>query len=404
MKKKLYRRIVLIIVFLTVVLNLVAFSDSFCIWYSRNIYPLINAAVGTLTGWSKIAVGEIIMYIGAVMVVLLAVFSIVGLIMLILKKKKFLKFWKSYSKICLFVLVMFLFVYTVNWFIPFRKPVMTVGSDNRTDFTFEELEILRNDVVDQINEIVEIVPRDKDGRVICDFDQKEVFDLMKSRSDEYELLKGHYSPVKEALCSDELEWMGIGGYNYIYTMEGTYNRYTPPFDLPILISHETCHNKGYYLENEATFISSIILSESDDLFLRYSGLKEMLKFIEEEYEIQCLEIIEHDPKLNEKYLEIKKEDGLTPNENISDSLKAAIVFLKRYPQVSMKVYDDDWYSNYQAVELYENNVNEVLKETTEEIFSDAAETGWDVQGEILKENTYSGALLMYLQYYYSNKN
>ena len=52
-------------------------------------------------------------------------------------------------------------------------------------------------------------------------------------------------------------------------------------------------------------------------------------------------------------------------------------------------------------EIYEADTH-VIDElpAVDEAIRETADTGWSVQGEILKENTYDGVVLLLLQYYY----
>lgn len=173
--------VAMIVIFATtVVLNLVAFSKSFCDWYSVTIYRALNAVIGFLTGWSKVAIGEIIMYIGALLIVLLVVGAIVRLVLF--KNQRFKKFYTRYAKTCLAIILVFLLVYTTNWSIPFRGNVLKVEKCTKTTFTNEEVIAVRNMIVTELNETAKIVPRDENGKLITDFTQEELFEALRAKA------------------------------------------------------------------------------------------------------------------------------------------------------------------------------------------------------------------------------
>ena len=77
-------------------------------------------------------------------------------------------------------------------------------------------------------------------------------------------------------------------------------------------------------------------------------------------------------------------------------LKAAY---DQYPQLSKQFYIDYEYAQNQVDKLYEESVSPVLEETFSEVSAEVADVGWEIQGDILKENTYSGLSLMLLRYF-----
>lgn len=374
-----YRKILITLTAATIVLNLCGFSKSFCNFYSDHIYGIINNIVGHCTEWAPFAVGEIIMYLGAVAIILLAVFSV--LLVFLRKKEKYRSFVKHYSKSILMTLVIFLFVYTTNWFIPFRSDILKVSSSTRTSYSFEEITEVYTMIVNSINEIAETVPRDENGHVIYDYTDADISDAMKNQSGKYSRLSGFYNRPKQALCSPFLNWMGIGGYNYIYTMEPTYNKYSSSLDYPNLISHEYAHHKGYYRENEAEFLSCVSLAECSSPVLQYSGYLEMYAYISD---IFCSGV----------------KDSLGPDFELSrDTIQVYFNELSKYPDLSEQVWDDIDYADNIVTEEYENDVNPAVEETFKEASGEIAGSGWEIQADILKENIYSGLNLMLLQYY-----
>lgn len=393
-----YWVILIALVILTVVLNLIAISKEFCDWYTVTVYRAINAVVGTLTGWSKVAIGEFIMYMGALLIVFLLIFGIIRLILF--KKKAFSRFYVGYAKTSLMVLMIFLFVYTTNWLIPIRGHVLQVSENARVEYSDEEVEAIRTMAVLRINEIATQLERDDNGQLIIDYTQEEIFEVMKARADEFPKLKGHYSQVKEALCSPVLDMMGIGGYNYIYTMEPTYNKYMSELYNPVAISHELCHHKGYYLENEATFLSAIILAESDDLYLEYCGYMEIYRYVNSVCRQNYFASRANDSTVKEDFKQLIEEYGLDPDRDYSNFFMISCLYDYTHPQYDDIVVEDINLAYELSEEKYRQDVDERIEEIVSEPISEIADKGWEVQGEILKDNIYDGMLLMILQYYY----
>lgn len=385
MKVKKYYVVLLSLVVLTVLLNLLGFSKTFCNFYTDHIYGGVHFVFGILSTWIPFALGEIIMYAGAVAVVLLAVF---GVICIFLRKKKgYCAFFRRYAKTILMTLVIFLFIYTTNWFIPFRADVLKVSDNERTVFTYEEINQVHLMIVQNLNELSKEVKRDENGNILFDYSEEEIIEALQKAGDDYSRLKGFYPHSKKAICSSFLEWMGIGGYNYIYTMEPTYNSYCDQLYMPVLLAHEYTHNKGYYKENEAEFLSCIALINSDNPYLRYCGYFEMYDYIFWDYYRAAAD----------------RFDKLYPRSDFMDAdamLEYDALwqqYFAGYPDEQVSIDQD--YARGLAAAIYEEQVNPVLEETFSEVTAEVATKGWEIQEEVLQENSYDGLSLMLLQYY-----
>lgn len=380
MKQNNYWKILFILVGVIIGLNVLGVSTGFCDFYADYVYVFINAFFGMLTSRCPFAVGEIIMYLGAAAVLIQIV---LGLLLVFLRKKKgYVNFVKKYAKAMLMTACVFLLLYTTNWFIPFRASVLKVSDNERTSFTLEEVAFVRNIAVNELNRIIEEVERDENGNLVFNYTEEEIKSAMKAMKGQYKRLAGFYPNAKENLCSPFLEWMGIGGYNYVYTMEPSYNKFVTSLYKPVLLAHELAHNKGYYKENEGEFLSCIALINSDNLLLQYSGYSEILAYIQDDF-VDALydSLFEGDKPFTKEDMEI---------------LKAAY---NQYPRLSKQFYIDYEYAQNQVDELYEESVSPVLEETFSGVSAEVAEVGWEVQGDILKENTYSGLTLMLLRWF-----
>ena len=68
--------VVIILLILTFLMWLMTLSPSVCDWYTDNIYRYIADGIGFVSALVPFAIGEIMMYLGAVLVVLSVVFLI----------------------------------------------------------------------------------------------------------------------------------------------------------------------------------------------------------------------------------------------------------------------------------------------------------------------------------------
>ncbi len=403
-RKPKYRKILLTLLLLSAVGNLAGCIPAFCDWYTDHIYCLIEGGISRLTAPVPVAVGELLMYLGVLLVLLAVLFLI--LLLFLRKKAGYRRFCRGYYKTFLMTLICVVFVYTFFWVIPFRGTVLGQGNPGkRTSFTFEEIRALTVYAANGVNAAAEEIEITADGKV--DFPTEsgimpKIAAAMQGLSGDFPRLNGYYPPVKTALCSDILERMGIGGYNYIYTMEPTRNKYLTPTYLPILDAHELSHHKGYYKENEANFLSELALSQSDDPFLRFSGFWDMYQYVFDGYltaQDELLTNMEAEGRLQLPAF----RDGMTKEEYMATAMERYRILVEicgEEPQLSERagqIMD----SAYQIErEVYNEDPHPIDEmPAVQEVIQETADTGWETQGNILQENSYDGVTLLLLQYF-----
>lgn len=408
----LYTKTILMIITITLIINLVAFSRSFCDFYTKHIYHHIANVISRVTGILPFNLGEIMMYLVMIMIVALLALLIVLLVRrlaAVYNKKSIGLFYKKfrhcvavYMKVILATLVVTALIYTLNWFIPFRgsgaqvvadmnveatagehtKANENVSGDNGVDtsdereYTTEDLFSLRAILINSINSLAEQVDRDENGYIKQDEDMyEEVVKAMEGLSDIYPILDGYYPKVKLAYCSDVLDFMGIGGYTYPYTMEVTINKYTTYMDYGPLVAHEMAHHKGFYTERDANFISFLAGTNSDSRLLAYSSYRYILSYVTDECYTAANEMYNKDPE-------------------------GTLEFLNKQPELSARVKLDDQHNIEEYQKNYEANVNKALEENVSQAAESVADVGWDTQADLLEEKNYDGVVLMLLKYYF----
>lgn len=412
----LYTKTILMIITITLIINLVAFSRSFCDFYTKHIYHHIANVISRVTGILPFNLGEIMMYLVMIMAVIMIVALLALLIVLSVRRlaavynrksiglfyKKFRHCVAVYMKVILATLVVTALIYTLNWFIPFRGSGAQVVADmnveatsgesikanenmsgdhgvdtsDEREYTTEDLFSLRAVLVNNINSLAEQVDRDENGYIKQDENMyEEVVKAMQGLSDIYPILDGYYPKVKLAYCSDILDFMGIGGYTYPYTMEVTINKYTTYMDYGPLVAHEMAHHKGFYTERDANFIAFLAGTNSDSGLLAYSSYRYILSYVTDECYNAANEMYDKDPE-------------------------GTLEYLNKQPKLSALVELDDQHNTEEYQENYEANVNKALEENVSQAAGSVADVGWDTQADLLEEKNYGGVVLMLLKYYF----
>jgi hypothetical protein len=361
------------VIAMTVMIIFTSLLSLITVWadfYTDHIYTFIRDPISHIVERLRFPLGEMLMYLGAILLIMAVVFLI--LLIFIGNKKGYTAFVSVYIKSIIILILIVLLIYSVQWLTPYRSSVLGKKSNTDREYTVEEIRTLYLYIVENINEECKNVPRDDNGNVI--YDSKEVAEqkvsaVMNDISNDYTRLEGYYPTIKAAWCSDVLDWMGIGGYTYPYTMELTYNKYINRFYFPTLYAHESSHHMGYYKEHEANFLSFVSCSGSDDPVLRYSAYYYMLRYVKDEYyknSIAC-------DKKDEYMLDINEHQLL--------------------PQVIVDVNN----ANKEAQEIYLSDEH-ILEDYADEA-AEISEVGWDTQSQILKEYDYENVVYLLLQYY-----
>lgn len=367
------------------VLNLVACSKRISTVYTNTIYKYLSDGISKVTDKIVFPLGEILMYLAMLLVICFVVIGIVYLVLQIANKNEnaFCKFARGYFKTFLMILVLVIFIYTLVWTIPIRantlKNEMLREKKLETySFGIDELLALRATVVDRMNALAIMLHRDENESIQYDdwsVQRSQSVLAMKSLETEYPRLAGYYPTMKNAICSDFLEWMGIGGYTYPFTMELTCNRYEADLFYPTLYLHEMAHHKGYYLESDATFLSILACIESENPLIQYSGYQEAYYYIESD--------------VRTYFNELNSDEGW-----------------KRYNlevMPSRLVVDDFNESLDKARSNYEEHVNEFLEDNVSGTAKAVSTVGWSTQAELLGDYVYDGAVELLMFYYDKNK-
>ena len=339
-------------------------------FYTDHIYFILRDPISRITEIIPFPLGEVLMYLGAALVILAV--PILILLVFLRKKRGYKAFASAYFKSLVMIILTVLLIYTFQWLTPYRSSVLGNALHPSREYSARDLQTLYIYLIDHINEECINVPRDENGNVI--YDSKETAEqkvsvAMNGISGEFPRLRGYYPAIKAAMCSDVLDWMYIGGYTYPYTLEPTYNRYINRFYFPLLYAHESSHHMGYYKEHEANFLSYLACSESDDPVLRYSAYYYTLSYVNDAYYLSCLA-----SGKEEAYYEVVNQHPIL-GQVITDVINA----------------------NREADEIYLQDEHP-LQEYSDEA-EEISEVGWDTQAEILQDYSYDYVVDLLLWYY-----
>ena len=284
--KNIYWIVVCVSFLVAIVLNILAWSSKdFCDAYIERIFPIWGKLYGIFTNLTKRSVGEIMLYLAAVLI-FFALIAIIGLIVIRISGKGvgMRKYIIGYLKVILFIVAVEMVVMTLNCYIlyhgsTFRQKYMS-KADSEKQYTIKELATVRELVVKRANELARRMPRDIDGNIIYDGDMAEaaIFE-MKKLGERYPQLSGYYGYPKAFATSDFFSQQYMMGYYFPFSMEANYNDVMYIANIPATMCHELAHTKGFIYEDDANFIGFLACLHSEDEFIEYCGYMSVISYL-----------------------------------------------------------------------------------------------------------------------------
>ena len=98
-------------------------------------------------------------------------------------------------------------------------------------------------------------------------------------AEEYDFIKSFSVGVKPILLSQPMAYTGISGIYSFFTGEANLNTSYPQYSDFFTAAHEMAHARGFSRENEANFVAFLVLSASEDPYLRYAGYANLLQYV-----------------------------------------------------------------------------------------------------------------------------
>lgn len=279
-----YKRFIKWMLSLVILLNIAAWcAPAFCDWYTRYITPIVVNVFGRLMSIFPWSVGEHLL----VLFLLISVVCVVLLVLFVLLRKRnvfatfAVRYFKCYAMIGLAVLL----IMTLNCTIYYHcTPLVAKKGVQNQEYTIDDLEDVRNEIVQKCNYYSGLVERDENGYVIYDGDiQKEAKECLRNLSKDYLKLAGYYPDAKPLASSNLMSQAYTAGYYFPFSMEANYNKNMYICNYPEVFCHEFAHLHGYIYEDEANFIAFRACIESGNPFFIYSGYLSVLNYVENAY-------------------------------------------------------------------------------------------------------------------------
>ena len=204
--------------------------------------------------------------------VLLILLFVITLIVMIVKRKSFLKWFGSVLLICSFLLSIAVDAWMLNHYAP--PLAEEIGLPIR-EYTEDELADAFLYYYSQAAACADLIERDADGVPV-----KKDFNVLAEKagssyahlSETYEIFEGSTQPVKKIwLFGKLLMYSGITGEFMPITGESGVPAEEVAVNMPFTMCHEAAHRLGIASEEEANFAAYLACEDSEDPDFRYSG-------------------------------------------------------------------------------------------------------------------------------------
>lgn len=342
---------------LAVLLNVLAWKSTvFCDFYVEHIFPLWLSTYGKWTSEFPFSVGEVMIVLAVTLLSVFVMLGLVAVIFLSVKKWKekrrslsdtyrkrydgFKRFYRIYTIICANILVVVLWVMTLNCFIlyhcsTFEEKYWNGVVKQTKDYTIEELAMLRDFVVTRVNQYAKMMERDEHGLIQYDGNMEETaIEAMQNLGEQYPQLAGYYTTPKKIASSEFLSQQYMKGYYFPFSLEANYNDVMYIMSKPATMCHELAHTKGFIYEDEANMIAFLACLHSDDIVFQYSGYLSVLTYIDNDF----IESIDHNTEIYNSHVKIsaqvKKDRVFLTEDAWTEVEKKAVVSTKTVKKAS----------------------------------------------------------------------
>ena len=249
------------------------FSDIF----NRYVSPFVRGFLATLTGWIPFSLAEFFLLMIPLIVIAIVVFGL----------KRYSSSWRDVLIFSLTILSVAAYVFstfTLGFVPAYRGSRLDKKLElDKQPVSADELRDTTYAVLEELTAIESEIGFKSDGFSVMPYSYEELNDKLMDAydvaCDKYDFIPKLHSRVKRVMLSEPMTYTHISGVYTFFTGEANINTNFPDYTLPYTAAHELAHQRGIAREDEANFIAFLVCLESDDPYIRYSGLLNMYEYV-----------------------------------------------------------------------------------------------------------------------------
>ena len=253
------------------------FNANFADFFNRHISPIGRILMAKLTGWIPFSFAEMLLILSPVILITAMVIGIKH------HCDTSRKMWIYLACVfCVVCMVFNLFVWNMAAgynALPLdqklnieRKPVSAEELAHTADILLEELIALEDEILFM-----------ETGSSRMSYSYTEMNALLMQAYDKacekYDFIDDFHSTVKPVMLSEPMSYTHITGVYTFFTGEANINVNFPDYTIPYTAAHELAHQRGITREDEANFVAFLVCLESDDAYIRYSGILNVYEYV-----------------------------------------------------------------------------------------------------------------------------
>ena len=259
-------------------------SKDFAEYYSRNIASVFRFFLGAVSSAAPFSLAEFIIILFSISVVITVISLISCLIKVVfgIEKRKLTRLIFVPFIILIIVWNLFALTFSTSYNRYSVEEHLSLDGDIKTDDLFDTLEWF----ISELNKGVENIHFNSEGMSETNgsFSQNATLinNALNDLSQKYAFLQRFGFKAKPILLSEPMTYTHISGVYTFFTGESNVNINYPDYITTFSTAHECAHQRGIAYENEANFIAFLTCLESEDDYIRYSGLAFMYTYLSNE--------------------------------------------------------------------------------------------------------------------------
>ena len=255
-------------------------------YYSNGLYVYISHFSRIILGWIPFSIGDILY--GILIVLLLKWFW---------KTRTTWKTqWKDNLLQILSSLSIFYFVFHFLWGFNYYRVPLFEKMNIQKEYSDADLLDLTQKLISKTNAIQLQLSKNDSLKVVFPYSQEQVFEMnlngYENLAKQYPFFEYQHPSIKKSIISLPLTYMGFGGYLNPFTNEAQVNYLGPMYTFPMTTNHEMAHQMGFSSESECNFIGFLASVKNDNLYFKYSGYSNALRYCLGNWKVRDEKVLE----------------------------------------------------------------------------------------------------------------
>lgn len=248
-----------------IVINSTRFADFFNFYFTTPV-RMILSGISSVVPFS---ISETLLFSSPIWITILFVRGIKNAK---ISNKDTIRFLMKVLSILLLIFITFVWTYSSGFYNSTIDKKLGIKTEKLSKENLYDTSII---IVENLNELSNEIVYDSTGASVMPYGyyklSDKIYEAYEVYEKEYGAIINFRSVVKPIILSEPMTYTHISGVYTFFTGESNINVNYPDYIVASSAAHEMAHQRGVARENEANFTSFVVLSSSNDSFLRYSA-------------------------------------------------------------------------------------------------------------------------------------